>query len=244
MESNDKTVELKKIFFFLAGKDEHQSNLKQKTEDILYGLDHYGLKMDQKRKDDLKNALHNKTDNDGNIDFEDFKECFDLKKKDRQKKTKEIQNTANEIYFLIQELIGSKEIKDQKLSKQNIRQIFEIVFCLDEVNQNYINTDSNNKILMSKNNNRIDKSGMLNKSHISNNNQSQIYKSMQKNKQTPTPVDKDEEDFARNLKNEFSNGKKDLAQSLIDCIDLDGDGFISLSDFEFLIKCFFDNKDH
>lgn len=240
METANKTEELKKIFFFLAGKDEHQENLKLKIEDIIYGLDHYGLKMDQRKKDDLKNALVNKSDNDDNIDFEDFKECFDFKKKDKHKKTQEIQKTANELFFLIQEILGTDQIKDQKLSKENIKQIFEIVFCLDELDNNQINPNNINKNFMKKNTLKIDKSLMHNKTHMSNNNYSQISRAFQKNnKQTPTPYDEDEDKFARELKKEFTNSKKDFAKNLVDCIDLDGDQFISLSDFEFLIKNYF-----
>jgi len=236
MESINKTEELKRIFIFLAGKDDNQDNLRRKTENIIYGLDHYGLNMDQKKKDDLKNALINKTDNDGDLDFEDFKECFDLKKKDKKKKTPEIQNTANQIFFLIQEILGLKEIKNQKISKENIRQIFQIVFCLDEVeNNDLININLNNK-----NSERIDKSNLINNSKLCNNNFSQILKKITKNnKQTPSPIDREEEDFAKKLKNDFMNEKNDLAEKLIECIDLDGDGYVSLKDFEILIKSYF-----
>lgn len=242
MEPTNKTEELKKIFLFLAGKDDNQDNLKRKTENIIYGLDHYGLKMNQEKKDDLKNALINKTDNYGNIDFEDFKECFDLKKKDKKKKAEEIENTANQLFFLIQEILGPKEIKNHTLSKENLKQIFEIVFCLDEPDNNFLNKDSNINDL---NNNNISINAKIdqhNKTHISNN-LSRVLKAVNKNNiQTPTPVDKEEEDFARKLKHDFLSEKNDLAKMLVDCIDLDGDGVISLSDFEFLIKSYFASK--
>jgi len=237
MELNKKTEELKKIFKFLAaGKEDNNGNSKRKTEDIFYGLDHYGLKMEEKKKNDLKNALIDKTDNDGNIEFEDFKDCFDLKKKDKKIKTDEIENSAQQIFFLIQEILG---IKEQKLSQKNVKQIFEIVFCLDEVEHNNDNIPINLGFNTNKNEAKIEKSILNNdKAHLINNS-SKVFKSIRKdNKNTPTPVDK-EEDFAIKLKKEFSD-KENLAKMLIDCIDLDGDGFISLSDFEFLIKNYFD----
>lgn len=241
MEPSNKTEELKKIFLFLAGKNDNQDNSRRKTDNIIYGLDHYGLKMEQEKKDDLKNALINKTDNDGNIDFEDFKECFDLKRKDKKKKSEEIENTANQIFFAILEILGPNEVKDQQLSIENVRKIFEIVFCLDEVDDNFLNDNSNiNFLINNKNSARIDKSILNNKSHI-NNNYSQVLRAItMNNKQTPTPVDKEEEDFARKMKQDFSSS--DLARKLVDCIDFDGEGFISLSDFEFLIKCYFASK--
>lgn len=237
MEPTNKPDELKRIFFFLAGKEESEENQKLSIEDIIYGLDHYGLKMDQTKKDDLKNALVNKRDNDGNIDFDDFKDCFDLKKKEKHKKTEEIQNTAKQLFFLIQEILGFDEVQD-KLSKDNIKDIFRILFGLDEVDKNQINLDNVNKNFMRKKT-KIDKIQLQNKTNNSNNNYSMISKAFQRNnKLTPNPGDEEEEKFVRELKNEFNNPKKDFGKTLVDCIDLDGDELISISDFEFLIKMY------
>lgn len=246
MEPVNKTEELKQIFLFLGGKEENQNELKRKTENIFYGLNHYGLKMDQDKKDVLKNALLNKTDNEGNIDFEDFKECFDLKKKDKKKKKEGFQNNANQIFFLILELVGLNKTENQKLSKNDVKKLFNIVFCLDQVDIDTINPiDSNINVLNIKNSGKIDRSLMQNKSQIGINNNSQILKAITKNmKNTQTPLHKDEKYFAKILKQDFENKNKDLAKELVNSIDLDEDGYISLSDFEIFIKKYFEYKNN
>jgi len=222
MDSNNKISELKKIFLFLAGKNPNDEIVKVPLEDIIYGLDQYCIEMDEEKKNDLKNALEAKKDNENNIEFEDFRECFDLNKNFKKQKNEEIQNTANQIFFLIQEILGPHNIKNQKLSTENIKRIFELVFGFNEVDFNQKdNTTMQNKTIMSNNHNQNNILRMLT---IKN----------EKNMNTPTPGNHKEE-FVKNLKKDFFK-HNDLPYLLLECIDLDGDGHISLSDFEFLIQ--------
>jgi hypothetical protein len=224
MESNYKLEELKKIFFFLAGITPNEE-LKVPFADLVFGLDNYAMNMDKDKKDDLKNALSIRKDMEENIEFEDFKEFFDLDKNSKKLKNEDYQKTANQIFFLILEILGPKNIKNNKLSKENIKNIFELIFCWNETDCNNKNGD---KYIDNKNKDTTTPKGKM--TINDNNNEINIH--------TLTLASNQDIAFCKKLKNDFLLNNN-LYNSLVECIDLDGDDMISLTDFEFLIHNYY-----
>jgi len=222
---------LHKIFKFLAGSN--TDGVKVRTEDIIFGLDHYGLQMNQEDKDYLKNALLNKSNGDGKnyIVFEDFKDCFNLNKNNKKNQNNEdILNVANHFFFLIQDILGINDINNQKLTKDHVRQIYQHLFGFnDNANKKFDFKNKKSKLNKKQSNNDVLKETDANNTNkISGNEFTPEY--------TPTPDKKGDEIFAKQIKSELKNEKYDIAKELIDSIDLDGDGCVSLSDFVFLIQ--------
>ena len=127
MEKNN-LQELKKIFLFLSGS--RTEAIKVKLSDLIYGLDHYGIEMDESKKQLLKKTLERRSEK-GWIDFDDFKDCFNIKvEKKPNNKNEESKKLANEMFFLTHELLNIKD-ENSKLTKENIKNLFKIVYSLD-----------------------------------------------------------------------------------------------------------------
>lgn len=232
MEMSSKTDELRKIFCVLGG-EKNANVMKVKTKDLIYGLENLTLKMDQKKREELITAIQSKIEGEY-IDFDDFKEFFDLNKKVKKNKSEELKNTANQMYFLIQEILDIKD-ENRKLKKKDLKNIFEIIFDLDEIELDN-EKKNNNQLVATKTLNKsrpsLNKSNLNSRSVIMKNNISRI------NKNTPTP--NDEVNFCTKIKKDINN--EHFVDLMIDCIDVDEDAEVSLADFEFLIQNYLEWK--
>lgn len=236
---NVKKDELRSIFKFLCtGKKnfECEDNHKFKTSDLVFGLDCYASNMNSKKKEELIEQLMKRGMN-SEIDFDEFSDFFRLKSKNKHQKLdeEEKKKISRQMFFLIYQLLGIED-ENKKLDRENVKNLFYIIFNLEEVpieNKRHRkaqgpNSDNNTVISVLTHEQRT-KSNLLRKLQTV----------------TPTPNGNNQVNNWNlgELRKDLDNKNEEFLTDLIKGIDFDEDGYINLKDFEFLLDNYFNDME-
>jgi hypothetical protein len=227
MEKN-KEEELKSYFNFLCTGDKNaifQETKKYMVSDLVFGLECYGNGMDKRKKNLLIEQLLKKGEN-YQIDFDEFLDLFQFKKKTKLQKLDqdERKKISRQMFFLIYQILGIDD-ENKKLEKKDIKQLFYIIFSLDEFKNIRTRQKDLNGVTMISMRSKTQKDKSL------------LQKLTPNNPTLGGPINLD----LYALKTKFENTNIDLVEDLIKSIDYDDDGKISLKDFEFLMENYFND---